>query len=813
MSDAELARLVDKLDTAQKVRLVTGGTTWRTRAEPAVGLREVVTSDGPAGVRGESWDERNTSVLLPSASALAASWDEQLVEKMGRLLAREARGKGVHLVLAPNLNLHRSPLGGRHFECFAEDPELVARTGAALVRGLQHAGVAATAKHLVANDSETGRLTVDVRVDERTLREVYLLPFEVAVDAGVRAVMAGYNRVNGASMTASPLLTDIVKGEWGFDGVVLSDWGALRTAVDTARGGLDLAMPGPGGPWDDELVAAVRDGLVPQAALDDKVRRLLLLARRVGVLGPAPRPPRARPCPGRARRLLRRAASAGAVLLANDGVLPLPEGELTSLAVIGAHADRPRVQGGGSAGVFPDRVVTPLDAIRARLGDGVRVVHSPGPDLPAGPAPLDIRHCADPRTGEPGVLLRVLDRAGRALCGEHRLTGRLLEPPLPPGAHTVELSTLLTPPNGGEWLFGVAGFGRLTLSVDGRVLIDDDFPRRTDDPAVIHVDPPGPTAPAHLTAGRPVLVVARRQLAAGTGRATVLTAAPPPPPAEAAIAEAVTAARHADAAVVVVGTTDSDESEGRDRTGLALPGHQDALVRAVAAANPRTVVVVNSGGPVELPWREKVNAVLLTWLPGQEGGDALAAMLLGDTEPGGRLPTTWGTRLADVPVSATRPVDDVLTYAEGLHVGHRAWLRAGRTPAYWFGHGLGYTAWSYENVGAPRLLAAGADFTVTVQVRNRGRRTGREVVQVYLSRDASAVERPVRWLAGYAAVTAAPGETVRVTVPVPARALRHWSVADRAWAVEPGVFTVHVGRSAGDLPLTAELRVQPEDPL
>ncbi|MFJ9037252.1 glycoside hydrolase family 3 C-terminal domain-containing protein [Streptomyces sp. NPDC102406] len=808
MADEEPDRPAEKLTPRQKVRLLTGGTTWRTRAEPAVGLTEMVTSDGPAGVRGETWDERVTSALLPSASALAASWDEQLVRELGELLADEARRKGVHVVLAPNLNLHRSPLAGRHFECFSEDPWLVGRIGAALVRGLQARGVAATAKHLVANDSETGRMTVDVRVDERTLREVCLAPFEAAVDAGVWAVMAGYNRVNGATMTASPLLAHPLKDTWGFDGVVVSDWGALRSALDTANAALDLAMPGPGGPWDALLADAVATGRVPRAAIDDKVRRLLLLAQRVGALGGPRAPSRSTPQdPSRARRLLRRAATAGTVLLHNDGVLPLREAEVRSVAVIGAHAVDPRVQGGGSAGVFPERVTAPLDGLRERLRGRARVVHAPGPDLGAPPAPLSPRDCADPRSGAPGVLLRLLDADGDELHAEHRRSGRLLEPTQVPGAHTVEVSALLTPRKGGRWVFGVGGFGRISLTVDGHLLIDGTFPRRTGDPAVVHVTPPGPTAHHHLTEGVPVLVVARRELAPDTGRATVLTAAPPAADPAEAIAEAVAAARGADIAVVVVGTTEGSESEGHDRISLALPGHQDDLVRAVAAAQPRTVVVVNSGGPVELPWRSAVAAVLLTWLPGQEAGGALAEVLCGHTEPGGRLPTTWPEHLGDAPVTTTRPVDGVLAYDEGIHVGHRAWLRTGRTPAYWFGHGLGYTTWRYESATVLQQACGEGGFTVMVQVRNTGRRSGREVVQVYLSRPDSAVERPVRWLAGYAPVHAAPGETVRVRVPVIPRSLSHWSVAEGGWLTEPGRFTVRVGRSAGDLPLTTYVQI------
>ncbi|MEU9220417.1 glycoside hydrolase family 3 C-terminal domain-containing protein [Streptomyces sp. NPDC048376] len=832
-SDEEIDRLLGKLTPHARALLLGGATTWRTRAEPAVGLRELVMSDGPAGVRGEAWDERSTSVLLPSASALAATWDEALVERLGGLLAAEARRKGVDVLLAPTLNLHRSPLGGRHFECFSEDPELTGRIGAALVRGVQVHGVAATAKHYVANDSETDRLTVDVRVGERALREVYLAPFEAAVTAGVRLVMAGYNAVNGTTMSANTLLTDPLKSEWGFDGVVVSDWGAVRGTVDTARAGLDLAMPGPDGPWGEALARAVADGDVPEAAVDDKARRLLRLAAWLGALGEcaAPRagtpdgaagaegspsggPARgaepSAPEPSRthdARALARRAVAAGTVLLANRDVLPLHPERLATVAVIGAHAVRTRAQGGGSAGVFPQGEVSVLDGVRDALRGRARVVHVPGP-RPDGPAPpLDEGICTDPRSGLPGVLLRMLDADGRELYAERRRGGRLLEPRLVPGAHTVEIRARLGARTGGSWTLGVAGFGRMSLALDGRTLLEGDFPRLTDDPAVVHVNPPTQYATADLAADRDALLVARRELAPGTGRATVVVAAPPAPDVTASLSEAARAAGAADAAIVVVGTTEHGESEGYDRTSLALGAAQDALVRAVAAANPRTVAVVNSGGPVELPWREEAGAVLLAWFPGQEGGTGLADVLFGRTEPGGRLPTTWPAVLADAPVTRTRPDDGRLAYDEGLHLGYRGWLRHHRTPAYWFGHGLGYTTWTYETLTAPSLARAGDDLTVRVRVHNTGAREGREVVQVYLARPASALDRPARWLAGYAAVRARPGETVTATVRVPARSLCHWSVAEHAWRTEPGPCRVLAGRSAGDLPLVADLEV------
>ncbi|MER5840196.1 glycoside hydrolase family 3 C-terminal domain-containing protein [Streptomyces prasinus] len=807
MNDEALDRLIGKLSLEQKVRLLTGATTWRTAGEAGIGLREMVASDGPAGVRGEAWDERLTSTLLPSASALGAMWDEELVELLGGLLATEAARKGVDVVLAPTLNLHRSPLGGRHFECFSEDPELTGRTGAALIRGIQALGVAATAKHYVGNDSETDRLTVDVRASGRTLREVYLAPFEVAVEAGVWLVMAGYNAVGGTTMTASPLLAEPLKGEWGFDGVVVSDWAAVRTTEETGRAALDLAMPGPDSPWGASLVRAVKDGLVAEETVDGKVRRLLRLADRVGALEPH-RPRRVPVAASRGTRaLLRRAVGAGSVLLRNSAVLPLDPAGLSTVAVVGVHAASPRVQGGGSAGVFCSDVVTPLAGVRALLRGRARVVYEPGPAPGCPPAPLGTDRCTDPESGAPGVLLRVLDAAGRELYAQHRLSGRQLEPDLPPGARTVEIGAVLRPRRSGEWMFGVGGFGRMTLTVDDRVLLDGEFSGDTDDPAVVHVNPPVHTARTVLTSERPVHVVARRELVPGRGRATVVVAAPPEPDPVTALEDAVRAARDADAAIVVVGTTEHGETEGYDRAGLSLGWHQDELVRAVAAVNPRTVVVVNSGGPVELPWHREAGAVLLTWFPGQEAGAGLADVLFGLAEPGGRLPTTWATSLADAPVTRTLPIGGRLDYAEGLHIGHRAWLRAGREPAYWFGHGLGYTTWEYAAVEAPACVVAGEPFTVRVTVRNTGTRAGREVVQVYLARPGSAVERPVRWFGGYAAVRAEAGRTAGAEVVVGPRALRHWSEADRCWATEPGPYRLMVGRSAGDTRWEGEVTV------
>jgi beta-glucosidase len=831
---ADIEARIARLTLEQKVRLLSGESVFRIAGEPAAGLRAMVTSDGPIGVRGERWDERDTAVALPSATAMAATWDAGLVERLGGVLAAEARRKGVSVLLAPTLNLHRSPAGGRHFECFSEDPLLTAGIGAAYIRGVQGGGVAATAKHYVANDSETDRLTLDARVDARTLREVYMAPFEAAVRAGVWVVMSAYNAVNGTTMSESALLAEPLKGEWGFDGVLVSDWGAVRSTVASAASVQDLAMPGPNEHWGAPLVAAVRDGSVSEAAVDEKLRRIFHLAARVGALDApsgngAVQVHRAHPSPvpdprsgESVRQLLRRAVAAGSVLLRNEGgLLPLSPGSLRKVAVIGPNAATARIQGGGSASVFPSSTVSPLAGIRAALDGVAQVEYEAGAHISVRPTPLVPAGCTDPVTGEPGVRVRYLDADGAEVHTEHRLSGRVLEPTVDfatiSHSRTVEVSARMVPETGGAWRIGVVGLGAINLRVDGETLLDEVVVPESDDPTYVHVAPSFRQAVVEARADVPLDLVARRSLDPGAGLAVALTADPPRRDPDDELAAAVELAKGCDAAVVVVGTTAEIESEGFDRASLALPGRQDELVAAVAAVNPRTVVIVNAGGPVLLPWREDVAAVLLSWFPGQEAGDGLADVLFGAEEPGGRLPTTWGAAEADVPILDTVPRDGVLDYAEGLHIGYRAWLKAdpdpgadGRRaePMYWFGHGLGYTAWQYDGVAVPEEVGADEPFAVEVTLRNTGERPGREVVQVYLARAASAVERPVRWLAGHAAVQAAPGEAVTARIEIQPRALQHWSVARDAWLTEPGGFAVLAGRSAADLPLATAIAVR-----
>jgi beta-glucosidase len=782
------------LSLEQKVRLLTGADFWSLYEEPAAGLRRLVVSDGPAGVRGERWDERDTSANVPSPTALAATWDPDRVERLGDLLAAECRRKGVDVLLAPTVNLHRTPYGGRHFECFSEDPLLTARIGIAYVNGLQRAGVGATVKHFVANDSETERFTLDARVDERTLRELYLAPFEAIVrEARPWAVMAAYNGVNGHTMTESPLLRDVLKDEWGWDGLVMSDWHAARS-LDAAAAALDLVMPGPSGPWGDALVHAVRAGRVPEAAVDDKVLRLLRLAARVGALrgvgpsdetaraageaaprgGSRPRGPAAWP-PEAVAAELRATAAAGFVLARNHGaLLPLSGRSLRRVAIVGPNAAVARTLGGGSATVFPPYTVSPLEGLRAALPHA-EVTHAPG-----------VRAHTRLPVADLDVEVRCLAADGAVLDTERRHTGTFRWNALDPAVRTVEVRATIRAEAAGQHVVGASGVGRFRLELDGREAFDETLALGGGaDIAEAHMFPPQAGAPVTLSAGRTVDVVLRHDVRAEPGGTVfMLNHDEPHGTPEEMLAEAEALAREADVAIVVAGTNQEVESEGFDRATLALPGRQDELVRRVAAANPRTVVVVNAGAPVLMPWLREVPAVLLAWFPGQEGGHALADVLLGAAEPGGRLPTTWPAAEDGLP--SPRPVGGVLDYAEGTAIGYR---RAA-DPLLPFGHGLGYTTWEYLGIEA---VGEG----VRVHVVNAGTRAGREVVQVY-------AERPERRLVGFAAVTAAAGERAVAEIPVARSALARW---DGGWVVEPGAYAIAAGRSVADLRVRTEIAV------
>ncbi len=806
------AELVGSLDLAAKVRLLTGATTFTCAPEPSIGLGEVRLSDGPTGVRGLKFAGGRTVALFPNATLLASAWSTETTEEVGRLLAEEALAQQIHVVLGPTINLHRSPLGGRLFEAYSEDPLLSGRLAAAYVRGMQDAGVGACLKHLVANESETERHTVNSVVDEATLRELYLLPFEIAVDeAHPWTVMAAYNDVNGVAATEQDhVVNGILKGEWGWDGLLMSDWFATRTAGPAANGGLDLVMPGPNGPWGDALVAAVRSGEVPESVVEDHVARLLVLADRVGALGELRAYPSDLPAPDSAvrREQLTRLAAQGMTVLTNpDGALPLQRDQ--RVALIGRHAVETIDMGGGSAQVNPPYQVSVAEGLTALLGDLVTV--RDGVEVRTRSVPARAGFTVHPDTDEPGMGVTLYaadgsvlqDRAsGQAAVAigfdddfDSPATGARLRARVPAAAVEAGAAVEVGVLGVGSWRLQAGGQESAhRLAVSGAGMGEEMIAPPT---AVRRVDP----------GGDGVLVEAVVELSrdpdggpmAGAGM-FALVARPAPRDSGEVIDEAVRAAADADVAVVVVGLTEEQETEAVDKSTLRLPGEQDALVSAVAAAARRTVVVVNAATPVLMPWLAEVDAVLWAGLPGQEGGHAVAAALLGDIEPAGRLVTTFPAADGATPAWSVTPVDGDLPYSEGTFIGYRGHA-AGRAPepAFWLGHGLGYGAWEYAGA---ELASAAEPLTVAVTVTNTGTRLSREVVQLYLRPVED--DQPVR-LVGWAAVQAGPGESVRAEVAADARLWRRWDLAAGRWdALAPGGQLV-LARGLGDVRATLDL--------
>ncbi len=764
-----------------KIRLLTGASMFTLWPEPALGLSEMRLSDGPAGVRGLQFLGGQVAALLPNATLLAASWNEGNAREAGVILAQEAMAQQIHLVLGPTVNLHRSPLGGRLFEAYSEDPLLTGRLAAAYVNGLQSGRAGACLKHLVANESETDRNTVNSVLGEATLRELYLLPFQIAVeDSDPWTIMAAYNKVNGVPATEQHhVINEIVKGEWGYTGLVMSDWFAAKTAGAAANGGLDLVMPGPRGPWGEALADAVRSGEVSEAVIDDHLERLLRLASRVGAVDPPRMYPADLPAPASPQRrdaLTRLAASGMTVLVNRDSALPL--GRHEHVALIGRHAIQTIAMGGGSARVNPPHQISIADGLRALLGDTVTVAD--GVEVRQRPVVARPGFVTDRDTGEPGAQLLRYAPDGHLIDRRHHREPVTMVGD-DPAEHVARISFRARIADTGAAEVGVMGVGQWTLRVGNRA---EHLTLRPSGSGIGEeiLLPPSAVITAELPAQ--ALIEASVTLpgatAEGAGAADpalyALVARPAPREADAVIADAERAAAAADVAVVVVGLTDEQETEAADKTTLRLPGAQDELIRRVAAAAPRTVVVVNAATPVLMPWLGDVDAVLWAGLPGQEAGHAVAAALLGDIEPAGRLVTTFPAADGAAPAWPVTPVDGDLAYTEGTFIGYRGHF-AGRAPApaFWFGHGHGYSTWEYP---AAELLGGDGPPGARVRVVNTGSRRSREVVQLYFQ--PAEPEHPVR-LAGWAALTADPGESATVDVATDARMWRYWDTATGCW--------------------------------
>ena len=811
----DLERLLGELTLVEKAALTAGEDQWSTVGIARVGIPKIKVTDGPNGARGTFMGTSGpTAACVPCGSALGATWDPGLIERVGALLGREARTKGCRVLLGPTVNLHRSPLAGRNFECYSEDPYLSGAAAAGFVRGVQSEGVATTVKHFVGNDAEFQRHTISSVIDERSLRELYLLPFEMAVRQGrTLGIMTSYNRLNGRYCTTRPELLDgLLREEWGFDGFVLTDWDGAVETVESGQSGLDLEMPGPPRSFGPKLAEAVRDGLVAEKDLDAKVRRFLNVLDRLGVKEGEPEEERAVDRP-EDRTLAREAAASAMVLLRNEGVLPLDRAGLKRVAVIGVAAARAQIMGGGSAEVRAHYVVTPLDAIRQALGPEVAVDWEPGcdidlgtPILHPGGAGFDIEWFAAPDLSGPVV--------ARGAAADSRFFWiKSPAPGVPDEGFSMRARARYMPLLTGPHVFTLSQFGRSRVSVDGNVVLD----------GVAH--PPGPggddffglasvetEAPVELVAGQPVDVV----IEYSTDESYIVHGVRVGcrvPAAGDLIGRAVAAAAAGDAVIVVASTTGDWETEGRDRKSMALPGRQEELITRVGQANPRTVVAVTTGTAVTMEWAGDVGAVLQAWFGGQEMGGALADVLIGDREPGGRLPFSIPERLEHNPSFGNFPgADGEVRYGEGVLVGYR-WYQARHLPTrFAFGHGLSYTSF---DIGPPEPDRArflpGDRLVVEVPVTNRGARAGSEVVQCYVCPPPGRPFRPPAELKAFAKVALGPGEMRRVRLELDDRSFAHWDPGLPGWRIRPGLYQLAIGRSSEDVTARIDVVVEVAD--
>lgn len=812
--------LLTQLTLAERVQLCHGASKFSVGPIPRCGIPEWTLSDGPHGVRREisrdSWAPAegvdDAATYLPTGTALAATWNRDLARLHGSVLGAEARERGKDVILGPGINVIRSPLCGRNFEYYAEDPYLIAELVVPAIEGIQEQDVAACVKHFACNSQELNRHGVDALIDERTLREIYLPGFEAAVvRAGVLTVMGAYNLVRGQHCCHHAyLIEQVLKGEWGFRGSVISDWDGTHDTVEAARDGLDLEMGTTVVDYDAYFLArpfrdAIESGALPAALAADKARRNLRVMAATGVLDPERRRPGARNT-AEHQAAARCIAEEALVLLKNDGDL-LPLTGVERLLVVGDNAVVAHHAGGNSSAVNALYEVTPLAGIRAAAPAGCAVDFLHGYPSTAGGEPIDpaLLGLADAGAGVRGWTARYFDN--RWWQGEPRVTrpvdqagldwrrGRPF-PWLAPGASSVEFLAELTPPTDGRYRFVLEGVNVAGFEIDG-------------EPVILRWEAGGSdvvSGEVDLVAGRGYHC--RVYICPGADDAAHLVRLTWQPPGSAADggderAALVAAAADADAVVVVGGLNHQHDTEGADRDDMDLHGGQNELIAAIAASNPRTAVVIVGGSPVAMPWVDKVPAVLQAWYNGMEGGNALGAALFGAVTPSGKLPMTFPAGLADSPAHRLDDYHaDVCRYAEGVFVGYRWFDAEGIAPLFPFGHGLSYTTFAYRDLA----VAPGADgddtvATVDLVLENTGARAGAEVVQLYLEPPPGALPRPPRELKGFAKVALEPGEERRVGFRLDRRACSLYDPEAGGWVAPAGRYGVAVGSSSRDLRL------------
>jgi beta-glucosidase len=810
--------LLKQLTVREKSALLSGQDAWHTVPVDRLGLPSLVMSDGPHGVRSsqpETGRIDGPATSFPTGVSMASSWNPDLIEQVAAALGEETRAMGCDILLGPCVNIVRHPLAGRNFEAYSEDPFLAGKIGVAYVKGLQSQRIGASLKHYACNNQEIERFRGDSLVDERTLREIYLAQFEMIVkEAKPWTVMCSYNRINGVYASQNHhLLKDILKQEWGYQGVVVSDWGANHTITESVEGGLDLEMPGPAKYYGRLLEEAVRIWQIDESTLDDAVRRILRMLIVSGKVDGEDLPPGSLNTPAHAA-LACVLAEESIVLLRNaGGLLPLNPANLKTVAVIGPLAAIGSIGGGGSSFLESPYRVSPLEGLQKALqGQPVELRFAQGCDSFANLPPLRALALTMP-DGKPGALCQFWDNPEfkGAPVAERVESNRLdfwwFTAPVEgiKDAFSGRWVGRLTAADTGRHSFGLSSAGIARLYLDGKLLIDNSAKQPEELNSVVYSQ-----TELDLVAGQSyeLMLEASRPANESFAHARVCFAFTPQAEEDHRFEQAVALARQADVALVFVGLPENFESEGDDRPHMDLTGRQNELVEAVLAANPNTVVVLNAGSPLRLPWAEKVPALLETFYPGLEGGSAIARVLLGEVNPSGKLSTTFPKRLEDTPAYINYPGGKQVRYGEGIFIGYRYYDMRDLAPAFPFGFGLSYTTFEYSHLRLPGEVLPGQPVSVSLTVKNTGQRTGKEVVQLYVHDVASSLPRPPKELKGFAKLELAPGESREVTFSLDERALSFYDPYRKAWVAEPGDFEVLVGASSRDIRLQGTFKLK-----
>jgi beta-glucosidase len=808
--------LLDQMTLQEKVSMLAGASMWYTVAIERLAIPALKVSDGPNGARGEgNFSGGVKSACFPAEISLASTWNTDLVRRIGEALGQETKTKGAQVLLGPTVNIHRSPLNGRNFESFSEDPFLSSRMAVAYITGVQSQGVGTAVKHYVCNDSEFQRNSISSEVGERALREIYLPAFQAAVqEAQAWSVMASYNKVNGifASENVSTL-QDILRTEWGFAGIVMSDWFGTQSTVPSVNAGLDLEMPGPSIWRGGKVLQAIENGEIDVATIDESVRRLLLLITKADLFAhPEPVPEQAINLPEH-QLVAREAAAEGIVLLKNErNILPLQSEKLTSLAIIGPNAKTARIMAGGSAQVNAHYAISPFDGIVARAGTSVKIGYALGcTNHKMLPLPdIDLFHVreGDSEQGLATTYFDGFDFASTPVLSTVTKTTDLNwfgQPPTPvnPQLFSVRCSGFFTPHETGSYTFGLSSAGLSRLFIDGREVVDN-WTRQTTGQTYFGFGSTEVTSAIELVAGQDYALTLEYSKNENVPISGVRLSCLPPLPAD-ALERAVALAAASDVALVCVGLSGEWESESFDRPDMELVGEQVALIERVAAVNKNTVVVLNTGSPITMDWLARVGAVVQAWYPGQECGNALADVLFGETNPSGKLPQTFPVRLEDNPAYINYPGENGrVHYGEGLFVGYRYYEKKKVAPLFPFGFGLSYTTFAYDTLQLS-AQAIGPDDTleVRVDVTNTGQVAGKEVVQLYIRDIVASLHRPEKELKAFAKVHLEPGERTTAMLSIQRDALAYYDDLAREWVAEAGEFEVLVGASSQDIRATA----------